>query len=83
MTSKEALQDIRDFRFFGRALDNDDLLGKQCDIIEQDLEILEIIKKSFSKDFLVERLRDAYLRDDLNDEDYEKIENWEWLENDE
>lgn len=82
MKSKEALKDIRDFRVYGRVLDNDDLLGKQCDIIEQDLEILEIIKKGCSKDFLVVTLRDAYLKDYLNDEDYGKIENWEWLEND-
>lgn len=45
---------------------------------ERDLEVLEIIKKGFSKNFLAERLKDAYLRDDLNDEDYEKIK--EWLE---
>jgi len=78
MTSKEAIKRLRQETApvtYMADFDKEECLK----VIEKDLEVLEIIKKGFSKNFLAERLKDAYLRDDLNDEDYDKIK--EWLEN--
>lgn len=81
MTSKESLRKLKMLRKHCE-LNNWNICDIDWELIDkviEDLEILNLIKKSFSKDFLAERLKDAYLRDDLNDEEYEKI--MEWLEN--
>lgn len=80
MKSKETLKQLKELREFWEInnWNKCDIDWELTDNVIEDLEILNLIKKSFSKDFLVERLKDAYLRDDLNDEEYEKIT--EWLE---
>ena len=80
MTSKETLKQLKELRELWElnCWSNDEIHWELIDNVIEDLEVLGLIKKGFSKDFLAERLKDAYLRDDLNDEEYEKIT--EWLE---
>ena len=44
--------------------------------VEQDLEVLEILKKAFSKEFLKEKIRDVYINDKINDNEMEQCLNW-------
>ena len=76
MTSKEALQNIRNYRIE---------IIKNLDIIEEDLEVLEILKRKsvdihLIKEIMLDKIEfDCYPYDNLTNEEFNKIK--EWLEN--
>ena len=90
MTSKEALEDIRDYHN-EIVIDNyctytENMFEKELDIIEKDLEVLEILKnKNVDVDLIKNIMKDdrkfeCYPDENLTQEEFNKIK--EWLEND-
>ena len=88
MTSKEALEDIRDYHN-EIVIDNyctytENMFEKELDIIEKDLEVLEILKnKNVDVDLIKNIMKDdrkfeCYPDENLTQEEFNKIK--EWLE---
>ena len=89
MNSKEALQNIRDYNneevYYDDCTCYENKFEKELEIIEKDLEILEIIKKSITHKYLfskkIECLNSMVIGLSISeDTDFEKIK--EWLEDD-
>ena len=88
MTSKEALEDLRDYHN-EIVIDNyctytENMFEKELDIIEKDLEVLEILKnKNVDVDLIKNIMKDdrkfeCYPDENLTQEEFNKIK--EWLE---
>ena len=74
MNSLEVLNNIRDYIVYRTTTYNEAL--NNIYKVEQDLEVLEILKKAFSKEFLKEKIRDVYINDKINDNEMEQCLNW-------